>query len=206
MFHHANLDRNRMKFMSGNYDKKDYFWGYPTEGLNVPETKTRYANYSGVGLNEVASAQWPFSSEDLGLDTIESDGVTHGEILCHLSPYSAPYMYADPHDCDAFDRLKCKASRSCLWKYPTCHVDACFGTDDFITLDEHTELCSGMESKTDCWVAGCSWATGISKCRKKYNHIVRCRRLDADSCCLYSGCQYAESIGICRGSFEGFSE
>merc|ERR1712048_1164674 len=49
----------------------------------------------GVNLGDVISAQFPFSSEDLGLPALDTPGITHAEYLCYVGPTTAPYRYAD---------------------------------------------------------------------------------------------------------------
>merc|ERR1719150_2550238 len=51
---------------------------------------------AGIDLIDVVNAQWPFTSAQLNLEGIGSDGLTHADALCYLGPATAPYEYVDP--------------------------------------------------------------------------------------------------------------
>lgn len=81
-FHHANIDRNRINFMSGHSDAADSYYGF--------------GNYErpGIALDSVANELWAFGGGDLGLEGSGVDGyLTHADALCQLGPLTAPYYY-----------------------------------------------------------------------------------------------------------------
>merc|ERR1712150_20526 len=52
---------------------------------------------AGVELTDTVHALWPFTSSDLGLTGITSDGLTHAEAVCYFQHDTAPYKYIGPH-------------------------------------------------------------------------------------------------------------
>ena len=123
MFHHANIDRNRMRWMERHLDQESVHYGFDGDAGGWPLKK-------GVGINDVITSQFPFTSAQLGLAGLTSAGITHGDILCHVGPASAPYTYADPGMTDATCKTDhdCPAPGSYCMKDPTktapyvCHV------------------------------------------------------------------------------------
>jgi hypothetical protein len=99
--HHANLDRNRLMYMENNAADASVYHGFSKFCHPVMElTGSKDAcEHKGLGLGDVAGALFPFSSQDLGLENLDSAALTHADILCHLGPATAPYTYG-PSLCD----------------------------------------------------------------------------------------------------------
>jgi tyrosinase len=92
MLHHANLDRNKLHWMSANSDSVSYFYGYPINGQLTPANGTR----TGLGLAQAVSSTWGFTDGDVGIQahaSAPSTLWTHADALCHLSPTVSPYTY-----------------------------------------------------------------------------------------------------------------
>eukprot|EP00930_Biecheleria_cincta_P066300 TRINITY_DN5238_c1_g2_i1.p1 TRINITY_DN5238_c1_g2~~TRINITY_DN5238_c1_g2_i1.p1 ORF type:complete len:693 (+),score=94.90 TRINITY_DN5238_c1_g2_i1:43-2121(+) len=92
-FHHANVDRNRLKWMQAHANEASVYWGFTRKCVGP---SSQNCPTKGIDLGDVASSLWPFSSAQLGLTGLNTEGVTHAEILCHVGPTTAPYTYADP--------------------------------------------------------------------------------------------------------------
>jgi hypothetical protein len=95
--HHANVDRNRLKWMQSHPAEKTAYYGFGRQCYGPKSEKDPGCERSGLDLSDVAGAQFPFSSALLGLN--ESRPVTHADILCHLGPATASYTYG-PSLCD----------------------------------------------------------------------------------------------------------
>jgi len=89
---HANLDRNKMKWMANHPEEAGVYYGYSGQC----QAHDNCVGRRGTELDSVISQIWKFSSADLGLTSITSDALTHADLLCHLRPESAPYRYAEP--------------------------------------------------------------------------------------------------------------
>lgn len=93
MFHHANVDRNRMKWMGANAGESSVYYGFSTKCTGP---LTNRCPTGGISIGDVITSQWPFTSTSLGLSGLTSDAITHADILCHVGPTTAPYSYAEP--------------------------------------------------------------------------------------------------------------
>jgi len=93
MFHHANVDRNRMRWMRAHAGEANVYYGFSTQCTGPLRNK---CPTSGIAIGDVIASQWPFTSTALGLSGLTSNGVTHADILCHVGPTTAPYSYAEP--------------------------------------------------------------------------------------------------------------
>ena len=75
MLHHANLDRNKMSWMSNNEDSSDYFYGFSTVGNVISKSTGKLIRvseeggglYEGIALNDFVSSNWGFTDDDLGI-------------------------------------------------------------------------------------------------------------------------------------------
>lgn len=101
--HHANVDRNRIDWMTAHADLKESYWGYGglESGCKSPPSMERASCEEGgitggVDLDEVINALFPFTSTQLNLEGLESEGLTHREALCYFGPETAPYTYSAP--------------------------------------------------------------------------------------------------------------
>ena len=111
MFHHANLDRSRLWWMSRHNTAEEVcsYYGFPVANADYifRNTVDGGADFDGAHLNDVVSSTWGFTRQDLGLssldgkltNTIRDDQVTHADILCWLGPETAPYTYDTNLDC-----------------------------------------------------------------------------------------------------------
>jgi len=104
MFHHANVERNRLQWMQAHASEATVYYGYggASDGCYM-----RLQNNcpSGIELEDVISALFPFTSDQLGLQSLSSSGITHADVLCYIGPNTAPYTYtyADPSGTDGAD-------------------------------------------------------------------------------------------------------
>jgi hypothetical protein len=93
--HHANVDRSRILWMQAHAEEASVFYGYGGAVDRCP-VSSDHCPSGGIALGDVITAQFPFTSSQLGLTALESDGLTHADVLCNLSPAAAPYTYAAP--------------------------------------------------------------------------------------------------------------
>jgi len=98
MFHHANVDRNRMKWMEAHAHEASVYYGFKGSagGCVDPRGGSATCASGGIELTDVINALWPFTSDQLGLSGLSSEGLTHADVLCYVGPASAPYAYAEP--------------------------------------------------------------------------------------------------------------
>lgn len=107
--HHNGIERNRLLWMEAHADLRGSYYGYG--GLEsgcqtIPSfeniacinatSPNPYPITSGIEVTDVVSALFPFTSEQLGLTSITSDGLTHGDALCYLGPDTAPFEFIPP--------------------------------------------------------------------------------------------------------------
>ncbi|KAL3931474.1 MAG: hypothetical protein SGBAC_011291, partial [Bacillariaceae sp.] len=116
MFHHANLDRNRMWWMLRHSDEETVckYYGFPlSDGTFIGPGRDGNENgaFDGAHLNDVVSSSWGFAPEDLGVEaeidetTSVAQSVTagtlmtHADMICYLNPDTAAYTYDTNVDC-----------------------------------------------------------------------------------------------------------
>jgi len=106
MLHHANMDRNKISWMSKNSDSAAYFYGFSTIG-NIVKPGMHASNnnattvqaptvYGGIALGDYVSSNWGFTDADLGIVAHSSAPKTlwtHADAVCYLQPTTAPYTY-----------------------------------------------------------------------------------------------------------------
>eukprot|EP01060_Flectonema_neradi_P022386 TRINITY_DN3063_c0_g1_i4.p1 TRINITY_DN3063_c0_g1~~TRINITY_DN3063_c0_g1_i4.p1 ORF type:complete len:623 (+),score=174.20 TRINITY_DN3063_c0_g1_i4:45-1913(+) len=109
MFHHANLDRNKMWYQLRTSSRWSAAWDFPAVGgikFGFGMMAGQDEMFEGINLNEVVSSNWPFTKGQLGLvadsDASAGDVVTHSDVLCLMSPWNAPYTYDDFGGCAMF--------------------------------------------------------------------------------------------------------
>ena len=101
-FHHANVDRRRMIWMSNHSadGSAAYYYGYPLYGARKsgPGKYTLLKNnsFGGVGLNEDISHHFGFRDADVGISAHGNKSSllwTHADAICWLSPKTSIYTY-----------------------------------------------------------------------------------------------------------------
>lgn len=103
MFHHANLDRNRLWWMRKHNSVDDVcsYYGFPVSDAPIIGPRvdvTGMLEYEGVLLNDIVSSAWGYTAAQLGLDldTFTGDGdqqLTHADLICWIGPTTAQYTY-----------------------------------------------------------------------------------------------------------------
>ena len=91
MFHHNNLERNKLHWMRRNPELATTFYGYPVSGASA----LKGGAIEGMYLEDAASSAWGFTAADLGLGDDASTLLTHGDLVCGLDPKTAPYTFDD---------------------------------------------------------------------------------------------------------------
>lgn len=105
-FHHANVDRNELWWMQKNAAKRSSYYGFPAEkAIGIGPYSSM--SYIGQNLLDVVSSTWGFTASDLGLSSA-TDLLTNADVLCQLSPSTAPYTY-DSHVACLADASACTA-------------------------------------------------------------------------------------------------
>lgn len=95
MFHHANVERNRLKWMASHAAEASVYYGFGRHCFG-PRGESQNCATAGINLGDVAGAIFPFTTEQLGLSSLSSTSITHANILCYMGPSTAPYKYAEP--------------------------------------------------------------------------------------------------------------
>mmetsp|Transcript_57992 Transcript_57992/g.135608 ORF Transcript_57992/g.135608 Transcript_57992/m.135608 type:complete len:449 (-) Transcript_57992:298-1644(-) len=111
MFHHANMDRNKMWWMIAHSDLNCTYYEYPLVdgGVSSPGGGPgRPRRLDGYNLNEVASSSWGFTRDDLGLSGAPASQLTHADLICWMAPATAVYNY-DTHVQCLLDEAECNS-------------------------------------------------------------------------------------------------
>jgi len=92
MLHHANLDRSKSWYQYNNYNKENFFYGFPIQdSRSIPANQA----YDGINLNDQVASAWGFTRKGLGLDQPGDPNalLTHSDVLCQVNVWTAPYVY-----------------------------------------------------------------------------------------------------------------
>ena len=143
MFHHANLDRNRMWWMRRNSGAACSYYGFPvTDAAFVgPRPGVEGAgSFDGAHLNDVAASAWGFTAAELGFEVPSDDGtpLTHADLTCWMDPSTAAYTYDTNADC-LLDNSTCNSVQGVI--------------EYVVTVDEQSGCMSFMRPGTFLVVA-----------------------------------------------------
>lgn len=121
MFHHSNMERNKMHWMGNSSSIKCEYFSYPVSGAT--SSVGSGTEFGGINLNEEVASAWGFTAADLGITdpSAPSGQLTHADVLCWLNPAHAAYTFDsfnasavddDDDDEDDDDDLNAAAPRS----------------------------------------------------------------------------------------------
>eukprot|EP01128_Nolandella_sp_AFSM9_P003524 TRINITY_DN1517_c0_g1_i5.p1 TRINITY_DN1517_c0_g1~~TRINITY_DN1517_c0_g1_i5.p1 ORF type:complete len:482 (+),score=106.36 TRINITY_DN1517_c0_g1_i5:353-1798(+) len=96
MFHHANMERSKFMWMQNQAVSKCEYFGFPVvDAATLGPGPRESPGHEGMNLNEISSQTWPFYKDELDLDSsAPSTALTHADLICWLTPATAPYTYA----------------------------------------------------------------------------------------------------------------